>query len=1513
MRKLGLAILLVALVAGCVGPAVSVAQAASLQSQPPRQANDPWEDLFQVFQAWSTGVIIAFRELIVTTIWWFEKLIALITISLTETNLWRTIMAFVMDALKPLAARQIRDMAFGVPGIVGLLYVAVMLAGLLMIVPTGTKLVKIDRVLLWAALISVLFFTAGQPGFDLMASFEELRLGMMKNMLGASGARGLYDLLAMPMLAPNTSLDLTPLMSDQFKASYFPPPQLEKKVIRLVLFKLPIVTGGEVEVGPSITVMTETKDNYTAREGRSILGLLLVLLCLIPTYVIAQFGLVFGCLAAGAIILMVFFVATIPLGFFEFGASILMGLVKQYVYLFALTILASTLVALMLGITAARFPAGIPDFTLPEFVSYLVLIVVIGIGMTFVSKMAWEAMTSSFDVVGKVTGEIGALAFVGGANPANEKQQDGGLLGKVGTAGITMGLAALTGGSSLAIAAAGAGTMLGRTKTGSALGRGLMLAGRDNDVARDYSAAAMGGGDLMSSAMGIVSANLMLDARRRRRVDANGERDDAQAAAEKEAAKLDAAKRKVASMTVDHQSAQMDPRWGAAMVDAGGFLTTNMQELDRGEELYFAHKDRAAARIHLERAYGSGQTADVVLDTYDQRGQRGAQQVRQATELAQATAIDMTRRGEQVFTEKGRASAPYVQRVLGGLDQIGALQSAEDAERFGQIAGATVRRPVSDVWADQNAKYKLASQVLNPETVETLSGDLSASLKLKEMTVKLQWDETQLAQLFDAVRAGQAVAVRSGRSVQQEVADIIGQSQTFGDLPPADREEAARLATLVARGAQIQQPVEIGSPTAPARSEPLPLGLVGELGIPTTPARSELLPLGSVDEIGTPRPEGALARTFSEPAMRRALLATDADKGKQELLRAVGTRRGAESVLQALDAPGHSRQDAEQLAHLLTQATSVMPASFDESGRPTAEYRDLIDAYVRGLPGVTPGAVDLFNQVADDVLWDADGLAKQPAEVTQRILSGQGATAAEDLRGMASYFSWEEAELAEVMAAALNGMSPKAAKQNLAALAQVPAGDVPLMLATARDAARETQESRVTAQVTQATAQVAPPSGSRVGTMGEAYSPTELDRLWVDQLARQGGTSAGVAPGAREADGAHPAATIGVANRVGSRVEPVAQADAARPDAADNSAIAGAMSAQSTLAPAASAGVAPGEREADGASHVEPVAQADAARPDAADNSAVAGAMSEMGVAPSRAREADGASRVEPVAQADAVRPDAADNSAVAGAMSEMGVAPSRAREADGASRVEPQLASNFQSTQPIAQAAESQSVNPTPDPHENAQPIAQADAARPDAADNSAVAGAMSEMGVAPSRAREADGASRVEPQPVSDSQERAQHIAQAESQSLNPTPDPHDAFGMTPEERAAARASEERNRQVPPSASVPDANMPIAVDETIAQIMDAPPVPRQASTDQPDPAPVAPPIPSPVADEADLPIIMPLDAASLMQPGAGRARKKRGARKGTSANDSIAGATAPGAATPPVARKSKSIKRNL
>jgi hypothetical protein len=339
--------------------------------------------------------------------------------------------------------------------------------------------------------------------------------------------------------------------------------------------------------------------------------------------------------------------------------------------------------------------------------------------------------------------------------------------------------------------------------------------------------------------------------------------------------------------------------------------------------------------------------------------------------------------------------------------------------------------------------------------------------------------------------------------------------------------------------------------------------------------------------------------------------------------------------------------------------------------------------------------------------------------------------------------------------------------------------------------------------------------------------------------------------------------------------------------------------------------------------------------------------MSEMGVAPSRERETDGVSREpnpksgEPVAQADAAR-TTVDNSAVAGAMSEMGVAPSREREADGVSR-EP---------------------NPI-----SGEPVAQADAARPEAADNSAVAGAMSEMGVAPSREREADRTSR-EPQPTSDLHESAQPIAQAaESQSVS-------ADDLTPEEQAEAEANKNRNRQAREAQvaqarredlqlsaasaqreiaewearlaaasaaqdeaarmqcekalafqreKLESAQAAIAFDDAPYDIRG----PRPASAEQPGPAPdfgetsassveplsraVAPPIPSPVADEADLPIIMPLDAASLMQPGAGRARKKkRGARRETSANDAVAEATATGAATPPMARKPKATQRN-
>ncbi|RLB75473.1 MAG: hypothetical protein DRH24_19535, partial [Deltaproteobacteria bacterium] len=737
----------------------------------------PWPEAIGRFVGiWFANLGIGFQKAIAAVFWFLEKLAAAFSGLLMDESLWETLRGTLLDTLISVMPGALGNLVLGSTG---LLYVALMLAGVLMTMPLlgESRPVQAWRVIVWGAVLITLFIS-GTAGYDLIGFFEELRIWAMQTVVEAVAPdTGLDALVARPMQATGEETsDLTFALPERFAETYFPEPSDEDyEIVEMVV--------GSGLLGFSATLRMETEESLESRKSLAGSGVGVAALTLVPAYVVLLFGIVFAALSAAALLLVVFFIAAAPMGFFEFGATILSGIAQQYVYLFALSLMVSVLAGLLAGVGAQAFPEG-ERLDVAGMVTYLPVLVIVGMMMQQGVKMAWSALTGTLGLAQRAMSSVGTMAYVGA--PARQGQASP--LSTVAKLAAGVGLAAATGGASAALMA-GAGSLLSGTKVGGAAARVATAAGGGKGA--HVFAAAVRARGVSDTAAGVVATNV-----RFRRME------------ERHAAAARARGERAFRAEVQRESKRLDPRWKA--VDAGAFLTADLGALESAERAFFQERNPRLARRNLEQVFGSREVADEVAGVYDRDGKKGAMWVRRVVETTQATALRMAAAGRPVFNERGEATDGFRRAVRSKLVQARLLDERDEweATSAGKLAGAVVRRPVG-IWTDPEAPRKLARDTLEPEATEVAAGDVAAQYRLRDLALRLRWDEGQLEALFEAVRDGQAAALQSGRSVEDAVFDIISQaSETFnpaGLSSRADMREVARLSVMVADGAQVQR------------------------------------------------------------------------------------------------------------------------------------------------------------------------------------------------------------------------------------------------------------------------------------------------------------------------------------------------------------------------------------------------------------------------------------------------------------------------------------------------------------------------------------------------------------------------------------------------------------------------------------------------------------------------------------------------------------------------------------
>lgn len=243
-----------------------------------------------------------------------------------------------------------------------------------------------------------------------------------------------------------------------------------------------------------LEVQVEVEAAQETRKQAAWQGVLLAVLTLAPAAIEAMFGLIFATIAASVLVLIIFFLAVLPLGFFSFGKTILHSIVSQYTFLWALTLAGSIFVGLLLG-TGQLFLPGTPD--LVAVVSYLPILVVVAIALSYLLRLTLRAMQGT---LGMVSATLRTTLSERAQNTTLPAAGDVPLLGPFqqayGAAQNLAGLAvmgvaaAATGGGSMVLPALAGGLL---SRTSPEMGRDAAVLARissDSPAAQTFAAAA---------------------------------------------------------------------------------------------------------------------------------------------------------------------------------------------------------------------------------------------------------------------------------------------------------------------------------------------------------------------------------------------------------------------------------------------------------------------------------------------------------------------------------------------------------------------------------------------------------------------------------------------------------------------------------------------------------------------------------------------------------------------------------------------------------------------------------------------------------------------------------------------------------------------------------------------------------------------------------------------------------------------------------------------------------------
>jgi hypothetical protein len=404
-----------------------------------------FEGIGKLIAEWVKTFAVSISQVIAMLAWVSAKLV-LVAYEAIVNGTWLDV--FREDLIGNISALMpdvLREIALGPTG---LMYIALSLSGIVMIIPlvsAGTdRLVRPERVIIWGILLSALFIS-GAAGYDLVGMIEDLRVSVIRQMMGNEDTTSsVENLLLTPMKATDAEkdLDLANLteLPTAFVTSYFPAIEREEVTVRLA--ESSVVFSGILNTD------VETSASDIARTSGAMQALLYSLIELAAAVVILGFSLAFIFLGIAALILILFLMAALPLGFFEFGNIILTKIVERYIQIVTLSMVLALFMRVSGGLMAALPQAG----TTSAIVEWLLLIGALFIALQMIFGMAYKALTDSFSSFSN------SVRLATGMPLPPQGQGVISTLGRVAT-GAAMG--ALIGGGGAGALSGGAGELIG--------------------------------------------------------------------------------------------------------------------------------------------------------------------------------------------------------------------------------------------------------------------------------------------------------------------------------------------------------------------------------------------------------------------------------------------------------------------------------------------------------------------------------------------------------------------------------------------------------------------------------------------------------------------------------------------------------------------------------------------------------------------------------------------------------------------------------------------------------------------------------------------------------------------------------------------------------------------------------------------------------------------------------------------------------------------------------------------
>lgn len=267
-----------------------------------------------------SGLAIGIMRGISEVIWIVDRAAAFIFSKSVTDNSWlMNLKDQMLNMFSGMMPGLLQSIAFGRDG---LMYIAISIAGLLMMIPmwaSGARFVRAERVMLWGILLSMLF-VGGSFGYDFINMLENYRQGLVTNIVQGT-SMPLDRMIQQPMLAGDGDIgfdsDLLRL-PPVFDSTYFSEPQLTEVTIS---------EGGGFGFGNAFIETTEAIRSRLILAGQ---GVFYAIISLFGAWLLLLVGFTYVVLAFTALLLIVFLFAALPLGFFEVGGLILNSIMQRY-------------------------------------------------------------------------------------------------------------------------------------------------------------------------------------------------------------------------------------------------------------------------------------------------------------------------------------------------------------------------------------------------------------------------------------------------------------------------------------------------------------------------------------------------------------------------------------------------------------------------------------------------------------------------------------------------------------------------------------------------------------------------------------------------------------------------------------------------------------------------------------------------------------------------------------------------------------------------------------------------------------------------------------------------------------------------------------------------------------------------------------------------------------------------------------------------------------------------------